>query len=61
MTEPAVTFGGHSYTYKSISSSEVEIYDNGKVVAKVDSFKEAREWIDEEYDEWSKKNKDTEG
>lgn len=61
MTEPAVEFGDHAYTYKSISSSEVEIYDHGKMVAKVDSYQEAREWIDDEYNEYIKKNKDTEG
>ena len=50
-------FGSHKYSYNSTSSGEVEIYDNKKLVAKVDNLTEAKEWIDEEFRNWQKENK----
>ena len=47
-----VDFGEHSYSFKSSSGGEVEIYDHRKLVAKVDNAREAEEWVDDEYDEW---------
>ena len=38
---------GKQYTYESTITGEYNIYADGKLVAKVDNFREAKEWLDD--------------
>ena len=39
--------GGKEYTYEPTITGEYAIYADKKLVAKVDNFREAKEWLDE--------------
>ena len=51
--------GDHEYYYQEMNSGDIYIYDRGKIVAQVDNAQEAREWIDEEYNIYYGKDKES--